>query len=73
MARGRRTEEGDAVPRAEGTVTRSAARGASLTAPVHSTAHGGDGGEDEGGGSNGGRVRRKKKKYFHGWFSTDHV
>lgn len=37
MARGRRTEEGDAVPRAEGAVTRSAARGASLTAPVHST------------------------------------
>jgi hypothetical protein len=28
MARGRRTEEGDAVPRAEGAVTRSAARGA---------------------------------------------
>jgi hypothetical protein len=49
------------------------ARGASLTAPVHSTGHSGDGGEDEGGGSDGGRVRRKKKKYFHGCFSTDHV
>jgi hypothetical protein len=73
MSRRHRTEEGDAVRRQEGAVTRSTARGASQAGLADSTRRGGDAVQDEGGDSDGGRVRPKKKKNFHGCFSTDHV